>query len=239
MIVTEILEAARESARTHARAARARVTPRGAGAAPIENESPMTPDRTSPSESRQVEDENIRTVAARTTGGRTPHDRTTRRRSCGGSASRDSTVVWHAAWFAIWIAANVRFFPIEPFDPFPFSLLAILVGLEAIFLTLFLLASQNRLTQEENRRAHLDLQVNLLAEQEMTLVLQMLKEILRAPGAARHDSVAQVRRARQGHRRQPAGREPGADAESGPAGTASSRRPLIAGPGRAMLLSVT
>ena len=68
-------------------------------------------------------------------------------------------------------------FPIEPFDPFPFSLLAILVGLEAIFLTLFLLASQNRLTQEENRRAHLDLQVNLLAEQEMTLVLQMLKEI--------------------------------------------------------------
>ncbi len=79
--------------------------------------------------------------------------------------------------FAIWIAANVRLFPIEPFDPYPFSLLTILVGLEAIFLTLFVLASQNRLTQEENRRAHLDLQVNLLAEQEMTLVLQMLKEI--------------------------------------------------------------
>lgn len=92
-------------------------------------------------------------------------------------ASRESTVVWHFVWFAIWIAANVRLLPLRPFDPFPFSLLTTMVSLEAIFLTLFVLASQNRLTQEADRRAHLDLQVNLLAEQEMTVVLQMLKEI--------------------------------------------------------------
>jgi uncharacterized membrane protein len=63
------------------------------------------------------------------------------------------------------------------FDPFPFPLLTTMVSLEAIFLTLCVLASQNRMTRKADMRAHLDLQVNLLAEQEMTLVLRMLKEI--------------------------------------------------------------
>jgi len=67
---------------------------------------------------------------------------------------------------------NLGHFPqLRPFDPFPFTLLTTLVSLEAIFLTLFVLASQNRLTLEADRRAHLDLQVNLLSEQEMTMVL--------------------------------------------------------------------
>ena len=66
---------------------------------------------------------------------------------------------------------------IKPFDPFPFTLLTTVVSLEAIFLTLFVLASENRLTRETERRGQLDLQVNLLAEQEMTMVLRMLKEI--------------------------------------------------------------
>jgi uncharacterized membrane protein len=48
---------------------------------------------------------------------------------------------------------------------------------KAIFLTLFVLASQNRMTHEADRRAHLDLQVNLLSEQEMTVVLRMLGEL--------------------------------------------------------------
>jgi uncharacterized membrane protein len=73
--------------------------------------------------------------------------------------------------------ANSRFSPWKPFDPFPFSLLTSIVSLEAIFLTLFVLASQNRLTGEADKRAHLDLQVNLLAEQEMTVVLRMLKDL--------------------------------------------------------------
>ena len=67
--------------------------------------------------------------------------------------------------------------PWEPFDPFPFSLLTSIVSLEAIFLTLFVLASQNRLTQEADKRAHLDLQIDLLAEQEMTVLLRMLREL--------------------------------------------------------------
>ena len=92
-------------------------------------------------------------------------------------AARESTVAAHVAVFTIWIVVNARVLPTPPFDPFPFSLLTSIVSLEAIFLTLFVLASQKRLTEDADRRAHLDLQVNLLAEQEMTVVLQMLKEV--------------------------------------------------------------
>jgi uncharacterized membrane protein len=51
------------------------------------------------------------------------------------------------------------------------------VSLEAIFLTLFVLMSQNRMSQEADKRAHLDLQVNLLAEREATLILRLLQGI--------------------------------------------------------------
>jgi len=56
-------------------------------------------------------------------------------------------------------------------------LLTSTISVEAIFLNLFILASQNRMTKEADKRAHMDLQVNLLAEQEMTLVLKMLAEL--------------------------------------------------------------
>jgi uncharacterized membrane protein len=92
-------------------------------------------------------------------------------------AAREITVGVHVVWFAAWILLNSGRIPVRPFDPFPFTLLTTIVSLEAIFLTLFVLASENRLTQDAERRGQLDLQVNLLAEQEMTLVLRMLKEI--------------------------------------------------------------
>lgn len=93
-------------------------------------------------------------------------------------AARESTVAAHLAWFTAWLLINsgaIR--SIRPFDPYPFTLLTTIVSLEAIFLTLFVLASQNRMTQEADRRAHLDLQVNLLSEQEMTMVLRLLGEV--------------------------------------------------------------
>jgi uncharacterized membrane protein len=69
---------------------------------------------------------------------------------------------------------------VEPFDPFPFQLLTMLVSLEAIFLALFVLASQNRLAKQSDLRANLDLQIDLLSEREMTAVLQLLQDIARA-----------------------------------------------------------
>jgi uncharacterized membrane protein len=92
-------------------------------------------------------------------------------------AARESSIGFHIVWFAAWILVNSGHLIVKPFDPFPFTLLTTIVSLEAIFLTLFVLASENRLTQDADRRGHLDLQVNLLAEQEMTLVLHMLKEV--------------------------------------------------------------
>jgi uncharacterized membrane protein len=87
-------------------------------------------------------------------------------------------VGFHVVWFAAWIACNTGLVPgWRPIDPFPFSFLTLVVSLEAIFLTLFVLISQNNLTRQTERRAHLDLQVNLLAEQESTKTVALLERI--------------------------------------------------------------
>ena len=93
-------------------------------------------------------------------------------------AGSTSAILVHLIWFLAWLAINLNLIPdVKPFDPFPFSLLTMVVSLEAIFLTLFVLITQNRMSKEADRRAELDLQVNLLAEKEATMVLQMLKQI--------------------------------------------------------------
>lgn len=86
-------------------------------------------------------------------------------------------VYFHIIWFGIWIAINLGDFGIQPFDPFPFGLLTMIVSLEAIFLATFVLISQNRLSAEADRRADLDLHIGLLAEHELTRVLKMLDQI--------------------------------------------------------------
>jgi uncharacterized membrane protein len=86
----------------------------------------------------------------------------------------------HVVWFVFWALANSRVIPgIEPFDRFPFPLLTTMVSLEAIFLSLLVLASQNRLTMQADKRAQLDLQIDLLAEREMTAVLVMMADLAR------------------------------------------------------------
>jgi uncharacterized membrane protein len=86
-------------------------------------------------------------------------------------------VYFHILWFAVWILLNLGYWGIKPFDPYPFGLLTMIVSLEAIFLSTFVLISQNRLSAEADRRADLDLQIGLLAEHELTRVLKMLDEI--------------------------------------------------------------
>jgi uncharacterized membrane protein len=86
-------------------------------------------------------------------------------------------VYFHIVWFGIWISINLGFFGIQPFDPFPFGLLTMIVSLEAIFLATFVLISQNRLSAEADRRADLDLQIGLLTEHELTRALNMLDAI--------------------------------------------------------------
>jgi uncharacterized membrane protein len=97
-------------------------------------------------------------------------------------------VFTHALLIALWILINLRLLPVvRPWDPFPFVLLGAMVSVEAIFLSTFVLIKQSRMSRRAEERAHLDLQINLLAEREMTLVLQMLQGIcttlgVRTPG---------------------------------------------------------
>jgi uncharacterized membrane protein len=97
-----------------------------------------------------------------------------------GKAGSGPVLVLHVVWFGAWIAVNAGGIGgIQPFDPFPFPFLTMTVSLEAIFLALFVLASQNRLAHQADKRSHLDLQIDLLAEREMTAVLQLLQDIAR------------------------------------------------------------
>jgi uncharacterized membrane protein len=87
-------------------------------------------------------------------------------------------VVFHAVFYGLWILINLRRIPgIPVFDPYPFMLLSTVVSLEAIFLSTFVLMKQNRMSARADQREHLDLQINLLAEREMTMVLRMLQRI--------------------------------------------------------------
>jgi uncharacterized membrane protein len=96
------------------------------------------------------------------------------------TAASGPVLALHAVWFSLWIAINTGMVgAVEPFDPFPFPFLTMAVSLEAIFLALFVLASQNRLARQTDKRSHLDLQIDLLAEREMTAVLQLLQDIAR------------------------------------------------------------
>lgn len=83
----------------------------------------------------------------------------------------------HIVWFGAWIVLNTGKIGVHPFDPFPYGLLTMVVSLEAIFLSTFVLISQNRLSEESEYRANLNLQIGLLTEHEVTRVLQMLDAI--------------------------------------------------------------
>jgi uncharacterized membrane protein len=91
--------------------------------------------------------------------------------------------LFHLTFFLLWILINTRVLSvIDPFDPFPFSFLTLVVSLEAIFLSVFVLMSQNRMTRQADKRAHLDLQVDMLAEQELTAILQMVQALCKKQG---------------------------------------------------------
>jgi uncharacterized membrane protein len=119
---------------------------------------------------------NVKTIAeleAQSSATRSALDRLSDRVS--DFASSPSFLMIHIAWFAGWVLVNV--IASKPVDPYPFTFLTFLVSLEAIFLTSFVLISQKHLERQSHRRAALDLQINLLAEQEMTTVLRAVSAI--------------------------------------------------------------
>lgn len=97
----------------------------------------------------------------------------------------------HILWFGGWIVVNAGWGPLHPFDPFPYGLLTMIVSLEAIFLATFVLISQNRLSEEAERRADLHLHIGLLTEHEVTRVLQMLDAVQQHMGIA-NDTASEL-----------------------------------------------
>ena len=85
--------------------------------------------------------------------------------------------VWlHVLIFCLWLGWN-SWPGLRHFDPYPYTFLTLVVSLEAIFLSAFILISQNYELRISDRRNQLDLQINLLTEQENTKTLQLLEQI--------------------------------------------------------------
>jgi uncharacterized membrane protein len=96
----------------------------------------------------------------------------------GGFAGSLTFVVLHIVLLIVWLLVNSgKISTIRTFDPCPFSLLGMIVAVEAVVLSSFILMRQNRMMRRGQRRDHLNLQVDLLAEKEITKVLQMVRAI--------------------------------------------------------------
>ena len=89
-------------------------------------------------------------------------------------ASSTPFLVVHVFWFVGWILWNTGQIGLRPFDPFPFGLLTMIVSLEAIFLSIFVLLAQRRESAIAEMREEISLQVSLRLEEEVTKTLQLV-----------------------------------------------------------------
>jgi len=97
-------------------------------------------------------------------------------------------VLCHVVLFTGWAAWNALVSPRLRFDPYPYGLLTFIVSLEGVLIATFVLIKQNRMAAQSDQRDHLNLQVDLLAEQEMTVVLRMLRRIAERLGVQSGDA---------------------------------------------------
>jgi uncharacterized membrane protein len=118
---------------------------------------------------------------------RTPQDRLADRIT---AFSGSMAFLWlHGGWFLVWIALNLGWVRGVPkFDPFPFGLLTMVVSLEAIFLSTIVLISQNRESELNSRKESLDLQIDLLAEYEITHNIRLIRRIAEKLGVEDEDA---------------------------------------------------
>lgn len=87
-------------------------------------------------------------------------------------------IVVHAVWFLLWIAVNTGVVTLSPmFDTYPFGLLGIILSIEAIFITGFLLISQNRQSSHADKRSELDYEVNVRTYREIQKMKALLGDI--------------------------------------------------------------
>lgn len=92
-------------------------------------------------------------------------------------------LIGNAVWFVSWFVLNLNLIPgIKPFDPFPFGLLTMVVSLEAIFLSIIVLIAQNRSSKIDKIREEIELQIDTIAEEEITKMIQLQVLLLKKNG---------------------------------------------------------
>jgi uncharacterized membrane protein len=104
-----------------------------------------------------------------------------------------SFLILNLSWFALWIVINMELIPgVEPFDPFPFGFLTMIVSLEAIALAIIVLMSQNRASKIADLREEVDLQVDMITEEEITKLLELVTLLAEKEGIdLSHDRALQ------------------------------------------------
>ncbi len=95
----------------------------------------------------------------------------------GGFIGTGPFVALHVIGALIWVGMNLRAFGGPRFDPYPFNFLSSMASIEGVVLTGLVLMKQRRMSRLSDRREHLDLQVNLLAEREISLLIQMVDRL--------------------------------------------------------------
>ena len=137
----------------------------------------MVPDRRS---ARQIANRAFVAVKAQHAKDRGPVERFAQ--TLNDVASSTPFLVVHVIWFLIWIPWNVGLLGLRPFDPYPFGLLTMVVSLEAIFLSIFVLLAQKREAAIAELREEIALQVGLWTELEVTKTLQLVTGLYRRLG---------------------------------------------------------
>jgi uncharacterized membrane protein len=161
---------------------------------------PETEDR-SPEITAQVTEQNVRTIADLE---RAAIERRTLTERVSDGITRVigslSFLVAHLIGLLAWFAANLSLVPgLRPFDPFPFGILTLIVSTEGVLLAIFVLISQNRMTRLSNQRAHLNLQISLLSEQETTKLLQEMRRLSGRLGVSEEEDAETLRLSERTH----------------------------------------
>jgi uncharacterized membrane protein len=92
-------------------------------------------------------------------------------------------VAMHVVGVVAWLAINTGGFPtIKPYDPWPFPILDLVLSFESILLASFILMRQSRIARRSEERNHLELQLMLLTEKELTATLGICREIAKRLG---------------------------------------------------------
>jgi len=143
-------------------------------------------------------DERLRHTASRNVNEETEDKRTAIQRSADWIAAFSGSIAFlaiHVVWFLVWILVNTELIPgLTAFDPYPFGLLTMVVSLEAIVLSVFVLLSQNRQIEKDRVRSDIEYGVNLKAELEIAHLHEKLDR-LHSEAIAR---LARIERSRAG-----------------------------------------